>query len=112
MQTAADLNANADAIAALYDGVALCLDADGTTVADGGTMQAVTFLPAGDPRSDVAGVDGIAWSDDVDFTLTEAASYFGLYSGVTLARVHPLPHSVGPGDVPFACGVGPAAQLT
>jgi hypothetical protein len=111
VQTAADLNANADAIAALYDGVALFTDAAGTTVADGGELEAVTFLDAGDPRSDVAGVDGIAWSNDVAFTLAEVATHFGLYSGATLARVHPLPHAVGPGSVPFACGVGPAAKL-
>jgi hypothetical protein len=111
MQTADDLNANADAIAALYDGVALFTDEAGTTVADGGAEQAITFLAGGAARSDYAGVDGIAWSNDVPFTLTEVATYFGLYSGATLARVHPLPHSVGPGSVPFACGVGPAAKL-
>jgi hypothetical protein len=113
MQTADDLNANADAIAALYAGVALFLDEAGTTVADGGAEQAVTFLAGGVARSDVAGVDGIAWSNDVPFTLTETATHFGLYfPGNVLARVHPLPHPVGPGSVPFACGVGPAAKLS
>jgi hypothetical protein len=112
VQTAADLNANADAIAALYDGVALFMDADGTTVAGGGDEQAITFLAGGVARSDYAGVDGIAWSNDVPFTLTDVATHFGLYSDSTLARVHPLPHSVGPGSVPFACGVGPAAKLS
>lgn len=115
MQTPDDLNAGADAIAGLYDEVALFTadpGLDGSNLADGGDPVAITFGAGGDagPTSDHAAVDGIAWSDVVTFTLTEAATYFGLYSSSSFRRGVKLAHAVGPGEVPFTCGVGPAAS--
>jgi hypothetical protein len=114
MQTPADLNANADAIASLYDGVALFTadpGVDGSNLAGGGDVQAVTFSAGGaaGATADYAAVDGIAWSGLVSFTLTEKATHLGLYSGATFMRGEPLPAPLGPGDVLFAFGVGPAA---
>jgi hypothetical protein len=113
-QTAADLNAGADAQAALYDEVGLYTsdDLDVPTVADGGAPVAVSFSPAGDagPTDDQGAVDGIAWADINTFTLTEAATHFGLWTGAELRRLEPLPHPVGPGEIPFTFGLGPAAR--
>jgi hypothetical protein len=112
-QTAADLNLGADAIAALYDEVGLYVsdDLDSPVLADGGDPVAVSFEPGGDagPTDDQGAVDGIAWADLNTFTLTEAATHFGLLAGGVLRRLEELPVPVGPGSVPFTFGVGPAA---
>jgi hypothetical protein len=112
VESAADLNARADAVAALYVEVAL-LTSDaltGTNVADGGDPQAVTYTPAGDegPTSDHAPIDGLAWSGVNDFTLTEVATHLGLLVGGVVVRTVELPTRVGPGPVPFVHGIGPA----
>ena len=112
MESSADLNARADAVAALYDEVALLTsDAlDGSNVADGGTAQTVTYTAGGaaGPMSEHAAIDGIAWSGVNAFTLTEAATHVGLLVGSVVYRTEALPSPVGPGVVPFVHGVGPA----
>jgi hypothetical protein len=114
VQTPADLNALADAQAALYDEVELYTADPGLTganVATGGEAAAITFGAGGadGPTSDHAAVDGIAWSSVVSFTLTDTATHFGLLDGGVFRRGHPLPSPLGPGSVPFVCGLGPAA---
>ena len=118
MQTVDDLNALADAQAALYDGVALFTadpGIDGSNVAAGGEEQAVTFSAAGTEGStaDHVAIDGGCWSSVVMFTLDEGvvATHFGLYSGGVFRRGELLPGGVkvGPGLVPFSFLLGPSA---
>ena len=114
MESATDLNARADAVAALYDEVVL-LTSDaltmGSNVAAGGAAQAVTYHAAGTegPTSDHAAVDGIAWSGVNTFNLTEQATRVGLIVSAVVRRTEALPYPVGPGLVPFVHRVGPAA---
>lgn len=113
MQTAADLNAAADLMATLYDEVALLTsDAlDLAHVAVGGDPVALTYNAAGadGPTSECPGVDGIAWSDVCDFTLTEEASFVGFLRAGVLHNTQALPNPVGPGSVPYVHGIGPGA---
>ena len=113
MESPADLNARADAIAAIYDEVALLTSEglDGSNVAAGGDPQAVTYFAGGaeGATSDHAAIDGIAWSGVNDFTLSEQATHVGLLVGGVVFRTEALPYRVGPGPVPFVHRVGPAA---
>lgn len=112
MESVADLNARADAVAALYEGVALLTseELDGTNIAAGGEPQAVAYTPGGDagPTSDEPGIDGLAWSGVNPFDLDELATHVGLLVGGVVVRSVELPHALGPGPVPFVHGVGPA----
>ena len=113
VESPADLNARADAVAAIYDEVALLTSEgiDGSNVAGGGDPQAVTYFAGGveGPTSDHAAIDGIAWSGVNDFDLSEEATHVGLLVGGVMFRTQPLRHKVGPGPVPFVHRVGPAA---
>lgn len=116
MQTSDDLNNGADAMAALYDGLALFTadpGVDGSNLAGGGDVQAITFSAGGvdGPSDDHAPIDGICWSSVMTATLTEVATHFGLFDGATFRRGEPLPHPVGPGVVHVSVAVGPAAQV-
>jgi len=113
VESAADLNARANAVAAIYSKVAL-LTSDalgGSNVAAGGAAQTVTYTAGGaaGPTSDHAPIDGIAWSGVNTFTLAEPATHVGLLVGSVVYRTQALPSPVGPGSVPFVHCVGPAA---
>ena len=113
VQTVADLNVAADLMATLYDEVALLTGEalDLSAVAAGGDPLPLTYTPAGDegPTSDCPAVDGVAWSDVCDFTLSEAASWVGFLRGGVVQLTEPLPSAVGPGVVPYVHGIGPGA---
>lgn len=100
--TDTDRNAIADGLPA-YDGIALLTDTAGT-VADGGTLQAVTLVAAGDAGPNAGtnpATPGRRYSTPVrSFTLTEQATHIGVYVGATLSRVAPLRTPLGPGG-PF-----------
>ena len=113
MGSAADLNARADAVAGLYDTVALLTSEalGGANVASGGTAQTVTYHAGGAEgpvASDHPAIDGLAWSGVNSFTLAEVATHVGLVVGSTVVRTVELPVPLGPGVVPFVHGVGPA----
>ena len=114
VESATDLNARADAVAALYDEVVL-LKSDvltlGSNVAAGGAAQTVTYHAAGTegPTSDHPAIDGIAWSGVNTFNLTEQATHVGLIVAAVVRRTEALPYPVGPGPLPFVHRVGPAA---
>ena len=118
MQTVADLNALADAQAALYDGVALFTadpGLDGSNVAAGGEEQAVTFSAAGTegPAAEHVAIDGGRWSSVVNFDLDDGviATHFGLYAGGVFRRGELIAGGIklGPGLVPFSFLLGPSA---
>lgn len=120
MDSVADLNARAEAVAAIYDEVVL-LTSEGmdlTNVATGGDPQAVTYGAGGvaGPTSDEPGIDGICWSGVNSFDLGEPATHFGLLVGGVVYRTFRIAdHSsdagtVGPGVVPFVHGVGPGGR--
>lgn len=112
MDSVADLNARAEAVAAIYDQVVL-LTSEGmdlTNVATGGDPRAVTYGAGGadGPTSDQPGIDGLCWSGVNPFELDEPATHLGLLQGGVVFRTVALDSPVGPGSVPFVHGVGPA----
>ena len=100
-------------MATLYDEVALLTSEalDGTNVADGGDPLPLSYSPAGTdgPLEEHPAIDGIAWSDVCDFTLTEAATFVGFLRSGVVHHTEPLPNPVGPGPVPYVNGIGPSA---
>lgn len=109
--TDADLNAYDGALD--YDGHTLHTadpGDDGSNVAAGGSVVAVTMGAPGDagPFAQHVATPGRSYATAaVTYTLTEAATHGGFWSGGVFRRGYPLRTPVGPGDVVLT----PAVQV-
>lgn len=118
MLSVAALNAEADAVAALYEGAEVVMfadvpDFDTPVPAEGDvTSDTVAFTAGGveGPTDDHTPVDGLCWSNVLQYDLDEVATWYGLVVDGQLWRAKPLMTRLGPGPVKFTFGIGPDGQ--